>query len=120
MQDQKSKLGIKGEKLAADFLINKGFKILHCNWRFGHKEIDIIAQNGESIHFVEVKTRSSNFFEDPHNAVSKSQQRNIIDAADSYISESDIEYQSVHFDIIGIIAEDNSIVYIEEAFGPEW
>ncbi|MBO7499129.1 MAG: YraN family protein, partial [Bacteroidaceae bacterium] len=51
--------GRRGEDLATAFLLSKGYGILERNWKSGRKEIDIIAQDGRDLVFVEVKTRSS-------------------------------------------------------------
>ena len=48
-------LGDKGEMLAGRFLLDKGYAVLHYNWRSGHKEIDIIARQRDVLVFVEVK-----------------------------------------------------------------
>jgi len=58
--------GKRGEKLAEDHLISKGYKILKKNWRFKRAEIDIIAKDKEGILvFVEVKTRSYTYYGEP-------------------------------------------------------
>lgn len=63
-------LGTIGEKEAVKYLINKGYCILEINWRYLHKEIDIIAKTNNIICIIEVKTRSSNFTK-PSDAVTK-------------------------------------------------
>lgn len=111
--------GIKGEEIAKDDLIKKGYNIREINWRFNHKEIDIIAEKDDILVFIEVKTRSTSYFENPEEAVSLKKQRNIIDAAEAYIIENDIDRES-RFDIIGIIMNNGSkkIEHIEGAFVP--
>ena len=69
-----SALGLKGEILATDFLIKKGYAILARNWRHGREEIDLIAWQNNVIVFVEVKARNSNHFGFPEEAVSSSKQ----------------------------------------------
>ena len=54
-----NELGKKGEKLAIDFLLKNGYKILETNYRFLKAEVDIIAQKDEVLAVVEVKTRST-------------------------------------------------------------
>ena len=54
-------IGIKGEEEAAKMLEAKGYKILEHNWRLGHWEIDLIAENDKEIVFVEVKARTTMF-----------------------------------------------------------
>ena len=112
-------LGKSGEQVAYNFLVKKGYKILHRNWHYKHKEIDIIAEKDDMLVIVEVKIRSGDYFELPHEAVTKKKQRFIIDATDAYIQEYDIN-KEVQFDIISIIpvGKTNKIEHIEDAFTP--
>ena len=70
----KKLLGRAGEKLAVDFLKKKGFKILKTNYKTVVGEIDIIAQDREYIVFIEVKTRSSDNYGLPREAVDRKKQ----------------------------------------------
>ena len=65
----KQNLGRKGEELATTFLKEKGFEILHKNWRYKKAEIDIIGQLKDTLVFVEVKCRKSEFFGRPEQAI---------------------------------------------------
>jgi len=113
------KLGDKGEALAAAYLKNKGYRILAQNWRFYHKEIDIIAENHDFIVFVEVKTRQDNFLQNPHESVNLKKEKNIIEAADEYVCSQNIEKEA-RFDIISVLAYNGktSIRHIPDAFQP--
>jgi len=62
-------LGKKGEQLAAEFLISKGYKIVARNFRFQKAEVDIIARKNNVLAIIEVKTRSSSNFGDPQEFV---------------------------------------------------
>ena len=53
--DRKRKVGVKGEKIALDYLLDKGMHIEALNWRAGHKEIDIIAKENEMVVFIAVR-----------------------------------------------------------------
>jgi putative endonuclease len=112
-------LGRKGEEHASAYLINKGYRILFRNWKWGTHEIDIIAENKNFIVFVEVKTRSENFMEEPAKAVPVAKQKSIIKAADGYIQRFKIDKES-RFDIVSIIKknEEFEIDHIEDAFYP--
>ena len=115
-------LGKAGEELACEYLINKGFKILERNWRFGNDEIDIIAQHADNLIVVEVKTRMTNFFGEPQTFVSKQKQGFLIRAANVY-SERIKQDLEVRFDIIGVVLSTGAapiIEHIEEAFLPRW
>jgi putative endonuclease len=119
MQNNKN-IGSKGEDIACEYLLSKGYKILNRNWIFNHKEVDVVAVKDNELVFVEMKTRNTDFFEDPYNCVSKRQQKCIIDVAEAYINKFDLDYE-VRFDVVGIVTnEHNKIVHIESAFGPEW
>lgn len=110
--------GKKGEDIAKAYLIKKEYKILHINWRFKHQEIDIIALDKENIVFIEVKTRSSEYFENPKDAVTRKKQKFIINAANAYIEERDINLEA-RFDVISIILSNRvEIEHIEDAFYP--
>ncbi len=94
--------GERGEKAAREHIAALGYAILEKNWRSGKDEVDIIARHGEQLVFVEVKTRSSDYFGAPEEWVGLKKQRNLIRAANSYIEERDVNLD-VRFDVIGII-----------------
>lgn len=112
-------LGQQGEAIASQFLSGKGYNIVCRNWRAGANEIDIIAENGEFIVFIEVKTRSGNYVEHPRAAVAASKQKAIIRTADEYIRKYDIN-KECRFDIITVVINNGTpeIVHIEDAFYP--
>ncbi|MBE2246878.1 MAG: YraN family protein [Candidatus Competibacteraceae bacterium] len=93
--------GKKGEELAVQYLRNKGYDILHTNWRIGHKEIDIIAQIGNELVFVEVKSRRSLAFGSGDEAIDERKQKHMQEAAERYVEQFDLN-QEVRFDIITI------------------
>ena len=110
-------LGKRGEDLAIELLVSKGYKILDRNWRSGHKEIDIIALDGNTLVAVEVKTRKSNTYGEPDIAVGVMKQRMLIWAADAYVRYHNLDVD-VRFDIISIVFTNNEprIEHIEDAF----
>lgn len=114
-----NKLGIEGEQFAASYLTENGYQILETNWRCGQKEIDIIARKNNTIAIIEVKTRSTEYFGRPEEAVNLSKQRFLITAADVYLQTLNFD-ANVRFDIITIIKtnSDLKINHIEEAFIP--
>jgi putative endonuclease len=101
-------LGIKGETLAAKFLLNKQYLILETNWRWLKAEVDIIAQDANTIVFIEVKTRSSSTFMKPEEAVNMKKQKMLKDAAEAYCEANSIEME-LRFDIISIVKEAGKI-----------
>lgn len=112
-------LGQKGEALAVDYLKDKGYQIVTTNWRKHKYEIDIIAQHLQEIVFVEVKTRSTSFFGNPEEAVNKAKQIHLIDGADFYIQENEIDLDA-RFDVVSIVLNKNTqeIQHITDAFCP--
>ncbi|MBI4645275.1 MAG: YraN family protein [Bacteroidia bacterium] len=112
-------LGRKGEEIAQEYLSEKRYTILEKNWRYYKNEIDLIAMKDDKIIFVEVKCRTSDYFEHPWEAVKKKKQKSIIKAADAYIKKNDINKEA-RFDIISIIFSETNfeIEHIEDAFYP--
>jgi putative endonuclease len=110
-------LGKHGEKQAAAFLQAKGYSILDVNWRYQHKEIDIVAEYNGELHIVEVKTRTSDLWQAVNEIVGIAKQKNMIAAADAYIQQTGIN-KNVVFDIVYIlqIAEKEHIELIQNAF----
>ena len=108
--------GRQGEKLARDFLLKKGFEILDTNWRFQHKEIDIVAIKDDEIIFVEVKARRNITFGRPEEAVDYKKQKHLIEAAEAYIIDKNINL-NVRFDVISII-NNSQIRHYPNAFYP--
>jgi putative endonuclease len=114
---QHNELGNKGEKLAVDFLIKKGYNILDTNWRFQKAEVDIIARKGEILAVVEVKTRSNIDFGNPQDFVNPKKIKLLVAAIDEYVISKDLDVE-VRFDIIAIVHENKNftIEHLEDAF----
>jgi putative endonuclease len=114
-----NEIGQRGEKLAADFLRKAGYKIVACNWRYRHKEVDILAYDNEFLVVVEVKLRSTDYFGEPSEAVTRKKQRFLIEAAEAYL-ETIPDEPEVRFDIISIIAGNNGYKFdhLTDAFNP--
>jgi putative endonuclease len=80
-----NELGKEGEKMAVEWLKEKGYEILHINWRYSYYEIDVIARKNEKLHFVEVKARKNDTFGNPENSVTKRKFKRLQQAADQYL-----------------------------------
>lgn len=110
-------LGHAGEDWAADYLASeKGFVILARNWRYRQKEIDIVAQDGDTLVFVEVKTRSSDDVP-PSELISYNKIRFLETAAEAYIRKSNF-CGDARFDLL-VIRKSHpgfSVVHIPDAF----
>lgn len=115
-----NELGREGEEIAGKWLSARGYKIRHTNWRFGHKELDLVAIKDNVLHVVEVKTRVVGHIDEPADAVGRRKQKNTIDAAEAYINAYDLNID-VSFDIVFITmggTQMQHIEYIEGAFTP--
>jgi len=112
-----NELGKKGEEQAAHYLHKKGYKILMRNWQYQKAEIDIIAQWKESTVFIEVKTRSNNYFGYPEQSISNTKKRLLTIAAEAYLYEYGIE-GDIRFDVVAITMGQykTEIYHIEDAF----
>lgn len=97
-------IGIWGEELATAYLQEKGYVILERDWHSTHRDIDIIAQQGDCIVFVEVKTRRSRDFASPLQAINYQKRRNLRLAINHYIHYRKFE-NPWRCDIITIVGE---------------
>lgn len=112
--------GKKGEDLAVKYLKEKGYIILETNWRFRRSEVDIIAKDGLILIFVEVKTRSYDYFGKPESFVSARKKVLLQDAAIAYMRSINHTWE-IRFDIIGVLihsANNIEINHFEDAFFP--
>ena len=98
----KGQIGSFGQKLAADFLRRKKYQIEAENFRTRQGEIDIIATQDGQLVFVEVKTRLSNRFGLPEEAVSQSKLEKMQQTALKYLKQQQINHDNYRFDIVAI------------------
>src|SRR5687767_5270967 len=94
-------IGKAGERLAEAYLAEKGYTILHRNWRFGREEVDLIATRDNMLHFVEVKYRSSNYVGHPEEAVNRKKIRTLLRAVDQYLALHPL-YIDFRLDVLSI------------------
>jgi Holliday junction resolvase-like predicted endonuclease len=97
-----NELGVWGEEQAADYLIRKGYTIVERDWKSGHRDIDIIATNGQVMIFVEVKARRNRVFGEPEDAIDYKKMQNLRAAINHYIKFKNIR-QDIRFDVITIV-----------------
>ncbi len=112
-----NQLGEKGEDLALDFLLKQGYELLARNYRYQKAEVDIILNQGNTIIFVEVKTRTSESFVEAEVAVTTQKQKRMISAANNFLTETSMDYEA-QFDIVVVIlnSKEKSIRHIPDAF----
>ncbi len=114
-----NELGQKGEEIARSFLLSHGLKILETNYRYGKDEVDIIAEEGDYLVIVEVKTRSSSYYGEPEVFVDKKKQYYLIRAANKYINWKDVRKET-RFDIVSVVVTPtgSKVRHIRDAFYP--
>ena len=112
-----NELGKKGEQLAVNYLIKKGYEIVDRNYRFDKAEVDIIARKKDVLSIIEVKTRSSIDFGNPQDFVKPKQIKRLVKAVDEYVTFNGLDVE-VRFDIIAIIKNGKTfdIEHLENAF----
>lgn len=97
-------IGDFGEDFAADYLRQNGYSILERNYKTKSGEIDIIARNDKAVVFVEVKTRSSEKYGRPIEAVDYRKRKHLADVAGEYYSKNLFD-DEIRFDVIEVIAK---------------
>ena len=112
--------GREGENLAEEFLTVRGYEIIQRNYRLSFGEIDIIARDGNTVCFIEVKSRETDQYGHPYEAVTPSKQRTIRRAAQVYLMEhEDMNKYFIRFDVIGITYDEEGrpvIDLLKDAF----
>ena len=110
--------GRSGEDLAQDYLRKQGYKIIERNYHCRYGEIDLIARDGETLVFVEVKSRRSTAFGTPEEAVGAAKQKKISIVALWYLAERNIHDTAARFDVVSILLTGRSrkIELIRDAF----
>ena len=97
-----NELGKWGEDLATEYLEQKGYTIIERDWKSGRRDLDIIARDGNTVVFVEVKTRRSSVFGAPEEAIDFHKLQNLRQAVNHYVKYKHIR-QPIRFDIISIV-----------------
>lgn len=116
------RIGGRGEDLAAEWLARKGHEVLERNYRTRYGEIDLVTRHGDTLVFVEVKTRRGTGYGDPLEAITERKRGQVRHMAEQYLAERDEEYvdrfEGVRFDAVGIVlGRDGTVVrHVEDAF----
>lgn len=120
MQTSLTQLGNQAEKFVGQYLKKHGFNILEYNYKKKFGEVDIIAQKGTLIVFVEVKMRTNAHF-DSATLITNSKQRRIINVAYEYIGHFKHDDKDCRFDValVGIENNEYEITYLINAFGDQ-
>ena len=119
-KDTAREWGRQAENIVCEYLISKGYTVRERNWRpnTSHSEIDIIAQKGDTLVFVEVKARSDKDA-DPTDALTHEKIKNVVRGANSYLLAQEFVYY-YRFDVAAVNGniDDYTIDYLEDAFLP--
>lgn len=119
MTHERSNLGRLGEDLAAQRLTQEGYCIVARNYRNVFGEIDIIAQDGQTLCFIEVRSRTKTCYGHPFESISPAKQRKIIRAAKAYLAREDSIDIDARFDAVAVIPQETggySVEILKNAF----
>jgi putative endonuclease len=120
--DPRKRLGRLGEAAAAEELERRGYRVLCRNYHCRGGEADLVADHGEDLVFVEVKTRTSLRHGLPREAVGWTKQQRLILAAEHYLHAREIEDRPVRFDVVEVVILNGDVAAVEvipDAFRPE-
>lgn len=114
MSNERINLGKKGENISVEFLKGQGYKIMERNYRCSLGEIDIVAKDKNVLCFVEVKTRKTERYGLPEEAINWHKQRKLTKVALTYLKEKKIYKQDLRFDVVSVYPD--HIELIKDAF----
>ena len=114
--------GEEGEEAAARWLEDRGYKIVSRNYRCRVGELDLVAWQGRTLIFVEVKTRGRRRLGEPAEAVNARKRTHLIRAADHYLLRFASRPPDCRFDIVEVDADGNGfhVRHLPDAFRPRW
>jgi putative endonuclease len=110
--------GRSGERMAEEYLVSKGFAVLHRNWRTARKEVDLITLENEELVFVEIKTRGGLGYGFPEESVTLAKQNHLRAAAEVFL-EQHPQYRTARFDVVSIMLRNGAIedlLHLRDAF----
>ena len=122
MPTEKKELGKKGERLALRYLKKNGYRLIQTNYVCKLGEMDIIAQEKDTLAFIEVKTRTSTAFGPPQLAVNLAKQMQLSKVALNFLKEKKLEDVKARFDVVAILLRPRGeeIELIRDAFDLRW
>ncbi len=119
MPSTRTKLGTQGEAVAAAHLEAQGMSIVGRNFRTRYGEVDLIAQDGDSLVFVEVKTRRSGAYGTPEESVTPRKRERLAKTAQRYLQEQGREQSAWRLDLIAITLRADAPADINDVRGIE-
>ena len=96
-----NQLGKEAEQMAVKYLVENGYEILHCNWRYSRYEIDVVARKNDLLKIIEVKALKSSGIKFPEQSVTRKKFKSLQRAADEFLFQNP-QYRHVQFDILSI------------------
>ncbi len=122
MPHARQRLGTEGESIAIEQLEKLGYRIIERNYRTRYGEIDIVADDGGTVVFVEVKTKTNSDFGDPVEEVTPQKQRQIISIGESYANYVLPPNTPCRFDVVAVDCSvmPPAITIYKDAFRPGW
>jgi putative endonuclease len=101
----KDAVGIYGERVAVRFLQDAGLEIIERNWRCREGELDIVAREGSTLVFCEVKTRSSTAYGDPAEAVVGAKATRLRRLAGRWLEEHPGHWAELRIDVVSVLRQ---------------
>jgi len=117
-KDPRHRLGYEAEAMAAAAMRVQGYQVLEQRFRYGHHDVDLVARRGRVVVFVEVKSRGSDAFGTPSEAVTARKQAAVVRAASVWLSRHATAWDAVRFDVITV--RDGRMEWLQDAFRPGW
>jgi putative endonuclease len=118
VSDERRQLGVDGERAAEKFLRRRRYQILQRNYRCPRGEVDLVALDGFTLVFVEVKTRSRESHGSPFEAVDRRKQSQMVRAARHFLAEHRLHDRDIRFDVVGVWSEGGRVTceLVQNAF----
>jgi putative endonuclease len=110
MPHARRRLGDRGEKLARDFLAERGYTVLAANYACRAGEVDLVCREGDTLAFVEVKTRRGSLFGAPEEAVTRVKLAHLASAAQTYMVEFGEENTAWRIDVVAVAMGPSGVV----------
>ncbi|HEX8536656.1 MAG TPA: YraN family protein [Cystobacter sp.] len=100
---ERKQYGDEGEETAVRFLETQGYRVRARNYACRHGELDVVAERGDTVCFVEVRMRSTAVWGDPAHTVSFAKQRRVVKAAMHYLRAHGVRDRELRFDVISVV-----------------
>ena len=113
MSSEKINLGKRGEETAVDFLKQNGYRVLKRNFKINLGEIDIVAREGNTVCFIEVKTRTSEILGHPFEAISRVKQQKLSRVGLAYLKKNGLMDAPARFDIVSVLTSERGSENVE-------